>query len=156
MELHHQLANYLGLSISQIAFNAWRIFIGAKVIWDQLSGGNRHLTLDKFFYCYKPQQIHSSKGIYHFLARKPSFRLVSNMLDSNKNWKNKYFFFQRIDWVRKPKEWDSMPDGFDNTWGIVRESGESSVSVSPYLVSFNYVTNLLLFVFSSNPSIDKR
>ena len=78
------------------------------------------------------------------------------MLDSNKNWKNKYFFFQRIDWVRKPKEWDSMPDGFDNTWGIVRESGESSVSVSPYLVSFNYVTNLLLFVFSSNPSIDKR
>ena len=34
MELHHQLANYLGLSISQLAFNAWRIFIGAKVIWD--------------------------------------------------------------------------------------------------------------------------
>ena len=30
--LHHQLANFLGLSISQIAPNAWRIFIGAKIL----------------------------------------------------------------------------------------------------------------------------
>ena len=27
-ELHHQLANYLGLSINQITPNAWRIFLG--------------------------------------------------------------------------------------------------------------------------------
>ena len=39
-DLHRQLANYLGLSISQITPNSWRIFIGAKVIWGQLSGGN--------------------------------------------------------------------------------------------------------------------
>ena len=39
-DLHRQLANYLGLSISQIAPNSWRIFIGVKVIWGQLSGGN--------------------------------------------------------------------------------------------------------------------
>jgi len=32
-ELHRQLANYLGLSVSQLAFNAWRIFIGAEAIW---------------------------------------------------------------------------------------------------------------------------
>ena len=31
-ELHHQLANYLGLSVSQIAANAWRKFIRAVVI----------------------------------------------------------------------------------------------------------------------------
>ena len=54
-ELHRQLANYPGLSISQIALNAWRIFLGAEVIWGQLSGGNRCHTLDEFFYCYKPQ-----------------------------------------------------------------------------------------------------
>ena len=53
-ELYHQLANYLGLSVSQIAPNAWRIFNGAEVIWGQLSGGNRRLMLDEFFYCYKP------------------------------------------------------------------------------------------------------
>ena len=92
--LHHQLANYLGLFVSQIAPNAWRIFIGAEVIWGQLSGGNHYLSLNKFFYCYKSQQISLSKGIYHFLARKMSLRLVSDMLDSYRNWKNRYFFVQ--------------------------------------------------------------
>jgi len=91
-KLHCQLANYLGLSVSQLAPNAWRILIGAEVIWGQLSGGNRHLTLNEFFYYYKPQKISSSKGIYHFLARKSSFKLGSNMLDSSRNWKNMYFF----------------------------------------------------------------
>ena len=81
-ELHCQLANYLGLSVSQLA----------EVIWGQLSGGNHCLTLDEFFYYYKPQQISSLKGIYHFLARKSSFKLGSDMLDSNRNWKNMYFF----------------------------------------------------------------
>ena len=55
------------------------------MISGQLSGGNYRLTLDKFFYCYKPQLIYSSKGIYHFLARKLSFRLVSDMPNSNRN-----------------------------------------------------------------------
>ena len=32
MELHHQLANYLRLFISQIALNAWRKFLRAMVI----------------------------------------------------------------------------------------------------------------------------
>ena len=52
--LHHQLANFLGLSVSQIAPNAWRIFIGAEILWGYLSGGNRQLTIDEFFWCYRP------------------------------------------------------------------------------------------------------
>ena len=55
--LHRQLANFLGLSVSQITPNAWRIFIGAEILWGQLSGGNRQLTLDEFFWCYHPQHI---------------------------------------------------------------------------------------------------
>ena len=128
-KLYCQLANYLGLSINQIAPNAWRIFIGAEVIWGQLSGENHQLTLDEFFYCYKPKQISSSKGIYHFLARKSSLRLMSDMPNSNINWKNRYFFVQGTEWVCKPDEWASIPNGFDNTWGIVKESGESSAFV---------------------------
>nr|POE46205.1 hypothetical protein CFP56_60594 [Quercus suber] len=31
-----------------------------------------------------------------------------------------------MEWVCRPEEWKSMPDGFDNTWGIVKESSESS------------------------------
>ena len=40
--------------VNLIAPNAWRIFIGAEVLWGQLSGGHRSLTLEEFFYCYKP------------------------------------------------------------------------------------------------------
>ena len=52
--LHCQLAIFLGQPISQIALNAWRIFIGAKILWGRLSRGNRQLTLDEFFWCYRP------------------------------------------------------------------------------------------------------
>ena len=39
--LYRQLANFLGLFVSQIAPNAWRIFIGAEILWGNLSGRNR-------------------------------------------------------------------------------------------------------------------
>ena len=48
--LHRQLVDFLGLSVSQIAPNAWRTFIGAKILWGSLNGGNRELTMDEFFY----------------------------------------------------------------------------------------------------------
>ena len=38
--LHRQLADFLGLSVSQIAPNACRIFISAEIPWGRLSGGN--------------------------------------------------------------------------------------------------------------------
>ena len=38
--LHHQLVDYLGLSVNQIAPNAWRTYIGAEILWGSLSGGN--------------------------------------------------------------------------------------------------------------------
>ena len=67
--LHRQLVDFLGLSISQITPNAWRTFIGAEILWKSLSGGNRQLTLDEFFYCYRSHHIASSKGTYHFSVR---------------------------------------------------------------------------------------
>ena len=41
MALHRQLADFLGLSVSQITPNAWRIFISVEILWGRLSGGNR-------------------------------------------------------------------------------------------------------------------
>ena len=89
--LHRQLANFLGLSISQIAPNAWRIFIGVEILWGSLSGGNRLLTINEFFWCYRPQHIVSSQAIYHFAARKKGMKLVYDIPDSNRNWKGRYF-----------------------------------------------------------------
>ena len=97
--LHYQLVDFLGMSVSQIALNAWRIFISAEILWGRLNGGNHQLSLDKFFYCYRPQHIVSSKGTYHFTAREKGLRLVSDMPNSNRNWKSRYFFVVRMDWV---------------------------------------------------------
>ena len=121
--LHRQLVDYLGLSVSQIAPNAWRTFIGAEILWESLSGGNRQLTLDEFFYCYRPHHISSSQGTYHFAVREKDLKLVSDMPDSNRNWKNRFFFVEGTDWVCREEEWATMPHGyFDNTWAYVKES----------------------------------
>ena len=122
--LHRQLVNYLGLSVSQIAPNTWRTFIGAEILWGSLNGGNRQLTLDKFFYCYGSHHISSSKGTYHFAVKEKDLKLVSDMPDSNRNWKNRFFFVEETDWVCLEEEWAMMPhDYFDNTWAYVKESG---------------------------------
>ena len=122
--LHHQLVDFLGLSVSQIAPNALRTFIGAEILWGSLSGGNRQLTLDEFFYCYRPHHIASSKGAYHFSIKENDLKLVSDMPDSNRKWKSRYFFVERTDWVCREDEWPTMPRSyFDNTWAFVRESG---------------------------------
>ena len=97
--LHRQLANFLRLSVNQITPNAWRIFIGDEILWGRLNGGNHQITLDEFFWCYHPQHIVSSQGIYHFSARKKELRLVSGMPDCNRNWKGRYFFIKGMNWV---------------------------------------------------------
>ena len=83
--LHRQLVDYLGLSVSQIAPNAWRNFIGVEILWGSLSGGNRHLMLDEFFYCYRPHHISFSKGTYHFAVKEKDLKLVSDMPNSKRN-----------------------------------------------------------------------
>ena len=64
----------------------------AEVLWGQLSGGHQSLTLEDFFHCYKPQEIPRSKGFYNFVCRWAALRLVSDMLDSNRQWKARFFF----------------------------------------------------------------
>ena len=62
------------------------------MLYGILSKGSRHLTVEEFFHYYHPSEIVKSKGIYSFLPRKLSLRLVYETLDSNWNWKNWYFF----------------------------------------------------------------
>ena len=97
--------------------------IRAEILWGRLSGGNRQLTIDEFFWCYRPQHIVLSQGIYHFAARKKGLRLVSDMPDSNRNGKGRYFFVKGTNWVCHQEEWEMMPHGFDNTWAFIRDSG---------------------------------
>ena len=120
--LHRCLLQNLGLAVTQIAPNAWRIFLGAKVLYRVLSKRRRQLTVEEFFHCYRPSEIVKSRGIYNFLPRKPSLRLVYETPDSNRNWKNRYFFIQGDNWMCHPDEWENMPL-VDRTWGIMPSSG---------------------------------
>ena len=82
--LHHRLLQYLGLAVTQIAPNAWRIFLGVEVLYGVLSKGRCQLIVEEFFHCYHPSEI-KSRGIYSFLVRKLVLRLVYETLDSNQN-----------------------------------------------------------------------
>ena len=46
---------------------------------------------------------------------------MSDMPDSNRIWNARYFFVKGTDWVCCLEEWTTMPYGFDNTWGIVKD-----------------------------------
>ena len=131
--LHRQLADFLGLFINQVTPNAWRKFTGVEILWGHLSGRNHQLSLDEFFWYYRPQHIVSSQEIYHFAERKKELRLTSNMPNSNRNWNGRYFFVRGMDWVCRPEVWVTMPHGCDNTWGIVKDLG-----LVPLVFSFTF------------------
>ena len=44
----------LGLGICQFNPNAWRLVISMQILWSEVFGGDRPLTVDKFLFCYKP------------------------------------------------------------------------------------------------------
>ena len=50
--LYHRLLQYLGLAVTQITLNAWRIFLGVEVLYGVLTNGEHQLTMEKFFHCY--------------------------------------------------------------------------------------------------------
>ena len=57
-------------------------------------------------------------SIYNFLPRKSSLRLVYETFDSNRNWKNWYFFIQGDNWMCHPDEQENMPL-VNRTWVII-------------------------------------
>ena len=55
--LHCQLLQYLGLAITQISLNAWRVFLSVDVLYKAMSDGALRLTVKEFFHCYRPDVI---------------------------------------------------------------------------------------------------
>ena len=44
----------LGLGVCQFNPNAWRLIISMQILWREVFGGDRPLTMDEFLYYYKP------------------------------------------------------------------------------------------------------
>ena len=119
--LHRRLLQYLGLVVTQISPNAWRVFLSAEVLYGVLSKEARRMTVEEFFHCYRPSEIFQSRGMYSFLPRKPSPRPVCETPNSNRNWKSRCFFLKGDDWMCHPDDQEFMP--VDKTWGIMPLSG---------------------------------
>ena len=148
--LHCCLLQYLGLAVTQIAPNAWRIFLGAEVLYGIQTNGERQLTVEEFFHCYRPFEIVKSKGIYSFLPRKLSLRLVYETLDSNRNWKNRYFFIHGKGWMCHPDEWENIL--VDKTWGIMPPSGRCLLCLNLPIYLSVLLVSLIVSYCSSGPS----
>ena len=80
---HRELLKYLGLSVSQISQNAWRVFIAMEVLYRAMSNGARSLTVREFLHCYRPDEIDKSKGMYSFVPRKSVLKVIYETPDSN-------------------------------------------------------------------------
>ena len=83
--LHRELLKYLGLSVSQIFPNAWRVFI---VLYGAMSNGARMLMVREFLHCYRSDEIDKSRGMYSFIPRKSVLKVIFETPDSNRNWKS--------------------------------------------------------------------
>ena len=55
--LHRRLLQYLGLFVTQISPNAWRIFLSVEVLNGAMSDGARRLMVEEFFHCYHPTEV---------------------------------------------------------------------------------------------------
>ena len=55
--LHCKLLKYLGLSVSQISPNAWRVFVAMEVLYGAMSNSARSLMVREFLHCYRPDEI---------------------------------------------------------------------------------------------------
>ena len=102
--LHCCLLQYLGLAVTQISPNTWKVFLGVEVLYRVMSNGAHGIMVEEFFHCYHPSEITQSKGMYSFVPRSLLLRPVCNTLDSNKNWKSCYFFIQRDNWICHPDD----------------------------------------------------
>ena len=83
--LKRELLQHLGLSVSQISPNAWRVFIAMKVLYGAMSDGARSLIVREFLHCYRPDEIDKSKGMYSFVPWKSILKVIYETPGSNRD-----------------------------------------------------------------------
>ena len=105
-----------------------------EILYDAMSDDAKRLTVREFLHCYHPDEIDRSKGIYSFVPRSPLLKVIYDTLDSNRDWKSRYFFLEGDSWMCCLGDTDYMP--VDTTWGILHPS---SMDRSKNLTLFHYV-----------------
>ena len=125
----------LGLAICQFNPNAWRLIVSMQVLWREVFGGDRPLSVDEFLYCYKPSEINQSPGFHQFTARGADYRLIKSLVTSDRNWKTEFFFVSGP-WAGKPSEVDRDPFGpYTGELGNLRPEGMFEI-VRPKMIMY--------------------
>ena len=142
--LHRELLHYLGLSVTQISPNAWRVFIAMEILYGAMSDGRRRLTVREFLHCYRPDEIDRSRGMYSFASRSPLLKVIFETPNSNRDWKSRYFFLEGNTWMNRPGEMEYMP--VDTTWGVIHPSRmhPSKFCYPFHTVHYNFYNRLFL------------
>ena len=107
--LHKELLKYLGLSVTQISPNAWRVFIAMEILYGAMTDGVRRLTVHEFLHCYHPNEIDRSRWMCSFASRSPLLKVIFETPDSNRDWKSRYFFLEGDEWMGHPRDTEHMP-----------------------------------------------
>ena len=121
------------------------VFIAVEVLYGAMSNGARVLTIREFLHCYRLNEIDKSKEMYSFVPRKSVLKVIYETLDSNRDWKSRYFFLKGDGWMCRPGETDHMP--VDKTWGILNPSGIHTCHIV-YIVFLNSFDSLSFFFTS--------
>ena len=91
-----------------------------EVLYDAMPNSAKRLMVRKFLYCYRPDEIDKSRGIYSFAPRSPLLKVIFETPDSNRDWKSRYFFLEDDEWMCRLRDTKHMP--VDTTWGILYPS----------------------------------
>ena len=83
--LHRELLKYLGLSITQISPNAWRVFIAMEILYGAMTNDARRLTVREFLHCYRPDEIDRSRGMCSFASRSSLLKVIFETPNSNRD-----------------------------------------------------------------------
>ena len=131
-----ELLSRLGLGVCQFNPNAWRLIISMQILWTEVFGGDRPLTVDEFLYCHKPSEINQSNGFYQFTARGNDYRLIKSLASSDRNWKTGFIFVSGF-WVRNPV--DVGRDPFAPYTGDLENLRPEGTSL-PFLLFFLFIS----------------
>nr|XP_023903241.1 uncharacterized protein LOC112015114 [Quercus suber] len=79
-----------------------------QVLWREALEGNCPITVDEFFYCYKPSEIKKSAGFYQFSSRGSYYSLIKGRSSSDKLWKKEFFIISG-NWAEDPADVGNAP-----------------------------------------------
>ena len=95
--LIREFLEYLNISPTQLAPNAWRTIIGMMVVWSDSSDEEDSLSLEELLYYYRFYQ--GKYAGYWYLAPCDARRsILVDLPMSNQLWKKSFFFVFSFGW----------------------------------------------------------